>query len=487
MASDAPPAKRSRPAEPTNAYRGWHGSEGIATVPAKDLSAERFFAEYVSPRRPVVLDGAPSDEAWQASKAKWGLGYLKERAGGMPVKVERAADASGRRRFGLGSEEQMRFGAFLDELERGSEAVYLTTQETASLDASDAPDIMGAPLLALRDDFPLRPELAGGLVPASVNLWLGRSRDGASSGLHHDYHDNLYVLLAGQKRFRLFSPRDAHRLYVKGDIETVHPNGRICYAGRTTFADGHDAQAERAAAAAQALADAEDGGEDAIEAALEAVLEAEMAGGAGEDDESAEGSVGEDEEEDEEEDEAEISGADIGGWRGLWEGGQREAEASAEAAKDLEGRAEGDIEGALEAALEREISRRGAEEGGEADAGDAAAAVEAPPAGAKGATAGGGAKGLPDNFSEADLSLPTEELHRRYPLLREATMLECTVRAGQMLYLPAGWFHEVTSFSTGGDEPHMAFNYWFHPPDADSFEKPYSSSFWEDDFAERFG
>eukprot|EP00958_Prasinococcus_capsulatus_P009334 scaffold910_cov396-Prasinococcus_capsulatus_cf.AAC.55 len=62
-----------------------------------------------------------------------------------------------------------------------------------------------------------------------------------------------------------------------------------------------------------------------------------------------------------------------------------------------------------------------------------------------------------------------------------------------MLYLPAGWFHEVTSFSCEGNledvtenahmgrSPfHMALNYWFYPPDVPegSFEKPYQGSHW---------
>lgn len=74
---------------------------------------------------------------------------------------------------------------------------------------------------------------------------------------------------------------------------------------------------------------------------------------------------------------------------------------------------------------------------------------------------------------------------------------------GQMLYLPAGWFHEVTSFSnpepdqatstsggltleTSPDKPasfHMALNYWLHPPDnltpgSEGFSKPYLSGYW---------
>jgi hypothetical protein len=49
---------------------------------------------------------------------------------------------------------------------------------------------------------------------AGLCMWCVRSRHGASSGLHHDYHDNLYVLLKGRKRFQLFAPGEAPRMYV---------------------------------------------------------------------------------------------------------------------------------------------------------------------------------------------------------------------------------------------------------------------------------
>lgn len=63
---------------------------------------------------------------------------------------------------------------------------------------------MSAPLDKLKGDFPLRPALAGALIPQNVNLWMGHSKKGAgsSSGLHHDFHDNLYLLLRGKKTFR---------------------------------------------------------------------------------------------------------------------------------------------------------------------------------------------------------------------------------------------------------------------------------------------
>jgi len=58
------------------------------------------------------------------------------------------------------------------------------------------------------------------------------SQHGASSGLHHDHHDNLYVLLRGRKRFRLWSPAEHKRMYLHGTVDAVHPNGRIVYKGQ---------------------------------------------------------------------------------------------------------------------------------------------------------------------------------------------------------------------------------------------------------------
>lgn len=57
-------------------------------------------------------------------------------------------------------------------------------------------------------------------------------RAGASSGLHHDFHDNLYVLLQGRKRFRLYPPRAAPHMYTQGRLRHIHRNGRIVYEGQ---------------------------------------------------------------------------------------------------------------------------------------------------------------------------------------------------------------------------------------------------------------
>lgn len=52
---------------------------------------------------------------------------------------------------------------------------------------------------------------------------------GSSTGLHMDYHCNLYVLLRGRKRFRLYPPSAAERMYVRGELAKIWPNGRIVF------------------------------------------------------------------------------------------------------------------------------------------------------------------------------------------------------------------------------------------------------------------
>lgn len=58
-----------------------------------------------------------------------------------------------------------------------------------------------------------------------------------------------------------------------------------------------------------------------------------------------------------------------------------------------------------------------------------------------------------------------------------------------MLYLPTGWFHEVTSFGkeeaeSTEDNIHIAVNYWFIPPTGSTMEKPYTNKdcYWPMDY-----
>lgn len=85
---------------------------------------------------------------------------------------------------------------------------------------------------------------------------------------------------------------------------------------------------------------------------------------------------------------------------------------------------------------------------------------------------------------QVDMALPEADLRRRFPLFPGAAAAEeVELRAGEMLYLPASWFHEVTSTSAAAGTPHAAVNYWFHPPDAlgaPAGRFPYSTDFWAD-------
>ena len=47
-----------------------------------------------------------------------------------------------------------------------------------------------------------------------------------------------------------------------------------------------------------------------------------------------------------------------------------------------------------------------------------------------------------------------------YPLFSEAKVFTVEVNAGELIYIPAGWWHEVTSFDF-----HVALNFWTIPPD----------------------
>lgn len=79
---------------------------------------------------------------------------------------------------------------------------------------------------------------------------------------------------------------------------------------------------------------------------------------------------------------------------------------------------------------------------------------------------------LPPSAPSTWASLP---IGRQFPKLLQANCAEVTLEAGNMLYLPCGWFHEVTSVGE-----HCALNFWFHPPDTHCYARPYrQAKFWK--------
>ena len=313
--------------------------------------------------------------------------------------------------FGKGRRVPTTFGALLDG---GSPNLYLTTQEVPE------GQLLAAPLTAIATQLPLRPALLGNLVPQSINLWLGRSQAPASSGLHHDFHDNLYVLLRGRKRFRLFSPADAHRMALHGRLRHVHSNGRINYVGQPpTTADGREPE-DRAAAAVDAAQRAQRRAEARLQQAEEAA-------------------------------DAEEPGA----------------------AEQLEQAEEG-----LDAAMDRVAAARSARSRLRKQQRRQQQGQPPPEPSAPGPAA-------PPSFSRiGNLANELGGTRSSFPSLAGARMAECELRAGELLYLPAGWFHEVSSDGGGASGGlHCALNYWYHPPQVGApYKAPHGREgqrFWE--------
>ena len=168
----------------TNDYSGWTPKKGdkIDRVQLSELSPQSFFEEYVAKRKPVVITGSINDAKWKAKD--WDIAHLSAKAGDCLLKVEYREDSKDR--FGQAKEVKMRFSEFLSGLSKGDDLHYLTTQDLVR-DEEGRPEIIAPPLTHLLDEFPLRPELTGKLVPANINIWIGNSKDGSVRNLRKEF------------------------------------------------------------------------------------------------------------------------------------------------------------------------------------------------------------------------------------------------------------------------------------------------------------
>lgn len=450
----------------------------IERVNVRDVTPQSFFERFVATRTPVVLEGIIQDAAFTAPD-KWTNEYLKQLAGDETLAVERRGATS--EKFGKGVEVPMQFKELLDLIASGDEMHYLTTQDVEADGEDGRPELMAPFVAKLQQDFPLRPTLLGHLVPQNINLWMGNNKDGSSSGLHHDYHDNLYILLRGKKRFRLYSPADTHRMYTRGKLVRVHANGRINYEGEETTAYGADPLSEAAALAsiekeeaerelelaeqevalanesgdAKAVKDAEvrlEAAEEHLDKAMMALLRVEREEGSDVESEPEDGEFG-----------AFHFDESDGGDSDESEGGELD---------DDEDEAQGANKTKDSATCEdKRVVDKTVKD--------------------------------PVNFSRVNTFLLRDPVSRQqllneFPQFADAKAAFCELSVGEMLFLPASWFHEVESFggnATDGSEGsgassergHLALNYWYHPPDAlERFEGPYSSPFWPRDWEMRF-
>ena len=219
-------------------YEGFSPPRGITHVTDRisaDIKPADFFERYVRTRRPAVFSGLIEDSSFKGRQ--WTNSSLFARAGEAEVLVEDRKSANGHLLFGTSSSKiEMKYGDFIKAIIAQESRYYLTTQDLERFvddyDEFGLPRCIAAqPLCMLDDSYPVQPAILGNLIPHQISLWQGCTGkgSGSSSGLHHDFHDNLYLLIRGTKRFRLFPPSAANLLHVSGRLKKIHKNGLIVY------------------------------------------------------------------------------------------------------------------------------------------------------------------------------------------------------------------------------------------------------------------
>ena len=109
------------------------------------------------------------------------LDYLASKAGESDVLVEPMHPIA--KQFGTNAERvNMKFKDFLKSLRSKKGPHHYLTTQYAEQDM-DAMTVLPPPTDALEDDFPRVPRIMGNLCLQQVNLWIGRSKEGSTSGL----------------------------------------------------------------------------------------------------------------------------------------------------------------------------------------------------------------------------------------------------------------------------------------------------------------
>jgi oxalate decarboxylase/phosphoglucose isomerase-like protein (cupin superfamily) len=482
----------------TNEYTGFSlkANQSIPSIKQDDacLSCPSLFWKYVQQRQPCFIDAIGTTHPW---KTLWTVdrNVLEQVAGDQVVQVEKRPHVQDR--FGQARTRQrqveMKLSQFLSLVcnkdsntlrnhVHPGEYLYLSTQEEEEQEDHDnntQQPITYIPTpcrqLMQHNIIPSHIYLAGNLRLHSCNLWLGRSKVGSSSGLHHDFHDNFYIVLQGIKRFTLYSPDFAPQLNTVGLITKIYSNGVISYRGRECTIDGvpvsnKDQQTTKLKKQGKRKRDGDHGmvnrkyskttweSDDDDECSVDSrgqltptrdphtqhhsikLLEQEEMESCQDMDSSTDSNEDNDDDEEEEEEEEEIiigKGFDY-----------ISSDESCQGILDLESSDLDDFD-------RLEDGQRGESQ------------QDPSP---------------PDNFSRIDILRTESEIQSEFPNFHSIPFCTVDVRPGQMLYLPAGWFHEVRSYSDHDQglnlhDCHVALNYWYHPPcNLDDFQSPYHLS-----------
>lgn len=498
---DANQMKRSKNSEPQSrpkiaagldeklclSYEGYTPPEprteiDVVKVPETEDEIKRFFESYVVKRKPCKIVGIPDDISVLTKLKPSNIQHV------LPLEEILTIEKKNEGGFGSGATRlKVSLGQFLDKLlKEGEEDLYLTTQyfeddpnngdystdeeekDQVLEDNSDAGSITfndlhddfdelqegepcGAdgdqsdsleeqelrikelyqpPMSNLLDDLPETPKFLHYLIPQQINLWIGAAKPqnteagddmwlsnfdpsdpkgrlglgrnvpggGSSSGLHHDHADNLYVPIAGHKRFTLFAPCDAAKMYTVGTIRHLFASGVIDY-----VADRH------------------------------APL-----------------------------------------WRQLREDGAITTEVYRTLldSDTLDPKTKKHYEDFLSADVQQQLEA-GRHKQGRLD----------PPSFSTIPPCVVHLEDIKNNKVKDSITACSE---KKWPRFFNAHRITVDLKPGEMLYLPTGWFHEVTSYGDNDKNDknvHVAANYWLIPPTGRDISNVYLDSYWPNDYA----
>ncbi|VWU48269.1 JmjC domain-containing protein, putative [Hepatocystis sp. ex Piliocolobus tephrosceles] len=185
------------------------------------ISAEHFYLNYILKRKPCLLKRKNIIK----NKHNIDIKFLKENIENVPVELEQKVSNS----FGTGEKKKMNFHEFLSLIEKGNTDYYLNTQYIKE-NAYFPTDFCNSITRQIINYLPKQLEIMGNLEIYQYNIWIGKNEDkDLKTFLHHDYHDNIYVLLKGKKIFRIYSPNFANLLKMNGNIYRIYNNGLITY------------------------------------------------------------------------------------------------------------------------------------------------------------------------------------------------------------------------------------------------------------------
>jgi hypothetical protein len=510
-------------------------------------SPEVFYESYISKRRPVVLQGCCQYVTPRLANvvSSSSLEHLVTIVGHDTIVQVNEFHNNNDKNNSNGSTSSsprhsrvvdMKFGDFAEKLQEqqcktssaecGPSQYYMTTQNL-DMNEEGQPALYTSPIAELIQSGhmdSLRPPILGNLVPMTYNLWIGSSiststhgsavpslSSSSSSGLHHDYHDNLYCLLQGTKTFRLAPPRSIHDLKCKGTLHTLHDNGRIVYqeqveqggtgGGMMIRPDGALEKVERimqvelqkqdVEARLEALNDSNTDDNDEQRKLLEQELDAldeellDLEMDANNDDKEHEDS---DDDDDDDADAGNVAAPVFGANYASDDSLDDNCEPDPKRSKQMKSSSNHE-------ATKNTAGARSTKDDDEDDENV-------------------------DNDDDVDINDDGVPLNFVLEESDNVQFQTLELKKGDLLYLPAGWFHEVFSrgeSDTDNDDKsndnkkgiHIAFNYWMHPPDVQdddapppatttgetttksttttrlSFDKPYKSQFWQRDWDSR--